>query len=74
MIKLINILNEIKINKPGRTVYAYSSSTGHFGGLIVLNNGDIISDNEENNYGVRICRYREGDKEDEFWYIDKKEI
>ena len=34
----------------------------------------MINDTDENNDEVRICRYREGNKEDEFWYIDKKEI
>ncbi len=44
--KLKDILQEIKINKPGRTVYALCDTHGMYTELFVVNNSDIIYDIE----------------------------
>ncbi len=76
MIKLINILKEIRVIKKGKVVYAMCTKDGSFEELVLLNNNQIIDDSEEDEWdGTNICKFRdEQGKEDMFYYIDKIEI
>lgn len=78
MIKLIDILNEITISKPGKTVYAISDYEGSFIELKLINNSDIIEDNgKEDNDGVYMFKYKQSVEEygDEYdYYLAKIKI
>jgi hypothetical protein len=62
-------LKEIQVNKPGKTVYALSSSEGSFDELILINNSDIIDDEEINDDGVGILKLKDHTQPNRYEYF-----
>ena len=57
-----------------KVIYASSDSDGMFEELVVLEKHQIVSDDDENEDGVRICYYLDGSYQKGLYFIDKAEI
>ena len=58
-----------------KVIYASSDSIGMFEELVVLEKHQIVSDDTENEDGVRICYYvDQGGYQEILYFIDKAEI